>query len=323
VNAREDHRIPASATLHVIVGAGPVGAALAARLLRDGRRVRVVSRSGRDLGLPDAEIVAADASDREALTTHVTGAEVLYNCANPGAYTAWQHEWPPLADSILTAAERTGAVLVTAGNLYGYGPAEMPMTRNTPLQPSDHKGALRARMWLNALHAHEAGRVRATEARASDYIGPTLPTGSGLLAMYAKATLAGKSASVFADPDQPHTWTAIEDVAATLEALGQDPRAWGSAWIVPSNPPRSVRQVLREINEQVGLGEPRLRRVPRWTLRAGGLVVPLLREVTGVLYQFDGPFITDGTETTATFDVTPTPWDPLIEGTARAWKARL
>ncbi len=273
--------------------------------------------------MPDAEIVAADASDHAALTSHVTGAEVLYNCANPGAYTAWQQVWPPLADSILMAAIRTGAVLVTAGNLYGYGPAEMPMTRNTPLQPSDHKGALRARMWLNALQAHEAGRVRATEARSSDYIGPALPVSSGLLARYAEATLAGKSASVLADPDQPHTWTAIEDVAAALSALGRDARAWGSAWIVPSNPPQSVRQVLRALNERVGLGEPRLRRVPRWALRAGGLVVPLLREANGVLYQFDGPFVADGTETTSIFGVTPTPWDPLIEETARAWKARL
>ena len=107
-------------------------------------------------------------------------------------------------------------------NLYGYGPVTEPMTAQMPLNPTDHKGALRARMWEEARAAHEAGRIRATEARASDYIGPTLPVASGLLARYAQATLVGKPASVFADPDVPHAWTAIDDVARTLVMLGRD-----------------------------------------------------------------------------------------------------
>lgn len=307
---------------HVIVGAGPVGIALARRLTAEGHPVRVATRSGRATGVPGAESVAVDASDADALTAVVEGAEVLYNCANPGPYPAWERQWPPLAAAILTAAEHAGAVLVAASNLYGYGPVTAPMTRSTPLHPSDHKGTLRVRMWEEALAAHEAGRARVTEARASDYIGPELPISSGMLARYANATLSGKTASVFADPDQPHTWTAIDDVAATLAALGRNEEAWGSAWIVPSNPPQSVRQVLQSLHECCSLPEPRLRQVPRWVLRAGGLVVPLLREVTGILYQFDAPFIADGSETTERLGVEPTPWEHVVEPTARAWHAR-
>lgn len=310
------------AALHAIVGAGPVGTALAARLASEGNRVRVLTRSGRGPGVPGTEPVALDASDAGALTAAVEGAEVLYNCANPGSYPAWEKEWPPLASAILTAAESTGAVLVTASNLYGYGPVTVPMTSSTPLRPSDHKGALRVRMWEEALAAHEAGRVRVAEARSSDYIGPTLPVSGGLLAMYANSTLAGKSANVFAGPDQPHTWTAIEDVATTLAVLGREEGAWGSAWIVPSNPPRTTRQVLRELHEACGLAEPRLRRIPRWILRTGGLVVPLLREVNGVLYQFDAPFIADGSETTGVFGIEATPWERIVSDTAAAWLAR-
>jgi len=311
--------VTSSTDLQVIVGAGPVGAALASRLVAEGHRVRLLTRSGRDPGVPGVESIAVDATDGDVLTRHVAGAAVLYNCANPGAYPQWERQWPPLAASILSAAERTGAVLVTAGNLYGYGPVSGPITADAPLRPSDHKGALRARMWREALAAHEAGHVRVTEARSSDYIGPTLPVSSGLLPRYADAVLAGRPAAVFADPDQPHTWTAIEDVAETLAVLGRDERAWGAAWIVPSNPPATVRQVLRSLSEQAGAGEPRLRVVPRWLLRAGGGVVPLLREVTGVLYQFDAPFIADGSETSATFGITPRPWESLLAQTARAW----
>jgi nucleoside-diphosphate-sugar epimerase len=140
--------------------------------------------------------------------------------------------------------------------------------------------------------------------------------------MYAAATLAGKMASVMADPDQPHTWTAVDDVAATLIALGADDRAWGSAWLVPSNPPATVREVLRELGARAGTGEPRLRRVPRAVLRAGSVAVPLLREALGVLYQFDRPFVVDAAETSSVFGVRPTPWARVLDATAPAWHAR-
>lgn len=312
-----------SSAPHVIVGAGPVGSSLARILAGDGEPVIVVTRSGSELGGDGIRSIAADASDPEALTRIASGAAAIYNCANPGSYTQWERLWPPLGSALLTAAESTGAVLVTMSNLYGYGPVTEPMTAQMPLNPTDHKGALRARMWEEARAAHEAGRIRATEARASDYIGPTLPAASGLLARYAQSTLASKPASVFADPDVPHAWTAIDDVARTLVMLGRDERAWGRPWLVPSNPPVSVREALRRLSAAVGAPEPRLRVVPRWLLQTGGLVVPLLREVDGMLYQFDAPFEVDATETEQTFGIRPTNWDQLLAETARAWRERL
>nr|WP_279550305.1 NAD-dependent epimerase/dehydratase family protein [Leucobacter weissii] len=306
----------------MIVGAGPIGSALAARLSDEGLSVRVVTRSGRAVEAPGVESIAANAADAQALAELSQGAAAIYNCANPGSYAVWQREWPPLAAALLSAAERSGAVLVTMSNLYGYGPVDGPITHRTPLRPSDHKGELRARMWQDALEAHRAGRVRATEARASDYIGPSLPVGSGLIAMYAESVLSGRTANVFADPDQPHTWTAIEDVAATLAGIGRDERAWGSAWIVPSNPPQSPRRVLQDLARLAGADEPRLRRIPRWVLRAGGTVSPLLREVLGVLYQFDAPFVADGAETRRVFGIEATPWETILDETAAAWSAR-
>lgn len=304
---------------HFVIGAGPVGSALAVRLAGAGHVVRLASRAGGGPGHPGIERLVLDASDPIVLSEATAHAEVIYNCANPGSYTQWQRLWPPLAASILHAAEQSGAVLVTCSNLYGYGPPDGPITRDTPLRPSDHKGALRARMWQDALAAHEAGRIRATEARASDYIGPTVTTAGGLLAMYAANTLAGRPAMIFGDPDQPHTWTAVDDVAATLAALGADERAWGSAWLVPSNPPATIREVLRGLGKRLGRGEPRLRRFPRRLLSVGGVLVPLLREVTGLLYQFEQPFVADGTETTAVFGIEPSPWEALLDATAEAW----
>ena len=307
---------------HLIVGAGPVGRALAVQLADSGTPVRVITRSGGGPEHPGIARLAVDASDPDRLEEVALGAEVLYNCANPGSYPKWERVWPPLAASILHAAEASGAVLVTMGNLYGYGPVDGPMRHDTPLRPSDHKGELRARMWHDALAAGAAGRGGGPDARPPPHPGPTAPTSSGLLPMYADATLAGRRATVFGDPDAPHSWTAVDDIATTLAVLGRDERAWGSPWLVPSNPPRSVREVLRALGERAGTGEPRLRRMPRWTLSTLGLVVPILREVTGVLYQFERPFEIDATETTATFGIEPTDWDALLDDTAAAWHER-
>jgi hypothetical protein len=54
-------------------------------------------------------------------------------------------------------------------------------------------------------------------------------------------------------------------------------------------------------------------------LGASGLVVLRLREVTGVLYQFDRPFVVDATETTDVFGLESTPWKRLVTTTAQAW----
>ena len=106
---------------HVIVGAGAVGSATALLLAGRGEQVRVISRRGTGPQHAAIERVAADATDAERLTALATGAAALYNCANP-LYHQWFTDWPPLASALLTAAERSGAVLATMSNLYGYGP---------------------------------------------------------------------------------------------------------------------------------------------------------------------------------------------------------
>lgn len=51
-------------------------------------------------------------------------------------------------------------------------------------------------------------------------------------------------------------------------------------------------------------------------------MIPLLREVTGILYQFDAPFVAGGSETVETFGITPTTWRAVLETTAPAWTDR-
>ncbi|MEV5765843.1 NAD-dependent epimerase/dehydratase family protein [Micromonospora sp. NPDC052213] len=305
--------------LHVIVGAGPVGTATARLLADRGERVRLVTRRGGGPEHPAVERIAADATDADRLTAAATGAAALYNCANP-AYHRWTTDWPPLAAALLTAAERSGAVLATVGNLYGYGPVDAPMTEATPLRPSSVKGRVRAQMWADALAAHEAGRVRVTEVRGSDYLGAGAQSLPSMLVL--PQVLAGRRALVPADLDAPHSWTYVPDVARTLVAAATDERGWGRAWHVPSAPAVSIRGLAARAATLAGAPAPKLTRMPGPVLWLGGLFDPAAKEMREIAYQFDRPFVLDSTAAVATFGIDPTPLDDALADTVAALRAR-
>lgn len=311
--------------LHVVVGAGAIGAGVAALLLAAGHRVRVVTRSGS--GPQGVERVASDASDEAELCRLAQGAAAIYNCANPSSYHRWPIDWPPIARALLVAAESSGAVLATVSNLYGYGsaPAALgvpeyddahPMTEATPLAATGAKGAVRAQMWRDALAAHEAGRIRVTEVRASDYIGAV--PGSSVVGRIAAACLSGKSVAVLGRADRPHTWSHTADVCRTMVAAARDPRAWGKAWHAPSNAPRTQRQLADDLARAAGVDGVRVNGTPSVLLRGAGLVSPLLRELRETEYQFRGAFVMDSSAATAVFGIAPTPWPAVVTETLRA-----
>ena len=304
--------------LHVIVGYGSAGRATASLLVERGHEVRVITRSG---GPADAEVrhISLDAADATVLTAAARGAAVIYNCASP-AYHRWATDWPPLAAALLTAAERTGAVLATVSNLYGYGPVSGPMTEATPLRAQGKKGRVRAQMWLDALAAHEAGRVRVTEVRASDYIG--LDSQSPLGDRVVPRLLAGRKVQVLGSADAAHSWSYIGDVARLLVTVGSDPRAWGRPWHVPTNPPRTQREAIADLARTAGVGPVNVTVMPESTLKLAGLFNPVLRELPEVAYQTKRPFIIDSSAAQATFGLRPTPWHSVLAETVAFYQGK-
>lgn len=129
--------------------------------------------------------------------------------------------------------------------------------------------------------------------------------------------LAGKRARVLGDPDAPHTYTYVPDVAATLVALAADDRSWGRAWHVPSPTTGTTRQLLAAA-AAAGAPPPAVSSVPRWVLAALGAVVPPMRGMDEQLYQFERPFELDWSETTATFGIGPTPMGEAVAATVAA-----
>jgi nucleoside-diphosphate-sugar epimerase len=301
---------------HLVLGAGPIGTAVTHRLATQGEAVTVVSRSGRGPDLPGVRLVAADAGDPDTLSTLAEGATAVYNCLNP-AYHRWPTDWPPIAAAVLHAAERSGAVLATASNLYGYGPVEGPMTEHLPLAARGAKGAVRARMFADALQAQQAGRLRMTEVRGSDYVGPEAESHLGERVV--PRVLGGRKASVLGSADQPHTWTFTHDMARMLVVAAADERAWGRAWHAPSNAPRTQREAIDDLARVAGVPPVRVGTLPRAVLVGLGLVSPTMRELRETLYQFEQPFVMDSSDAQRTFGLAPTPWDEVLATTLRSY----
>ncbi|WP_330475452.1 NAD-dependent epimerase/dehydratase family protein [Terrabacter sp. C0L_2] len=315
---------------HLVLGAGGVGRSTTTELVALGHTVTLASRSGRvterpwettRAGAADAvEVVSVDAGDADAVTALARGAASIVNAVNPPSYMTWDTDWPPIAAATLAAAEASGAGLVIIGNLYGYGRVSAPMHEDDPLRPAGHKGGLRADMWHEALARHEAGHVRVTELRSSDYFGPgTTPRTSYLNDIVIDALLAGRAPFVpVGRPDAPHSWTYVPDVGRLAARVATGDDGWGRAWHVPTAPARTFEQAAEDVARLAGVKARRVRVLPRSLGTAAGLVVPFMREVRETRHQFERPFVLDSDLTQRTFGLAPTPWDEALTLTIAA-----
>ncbi len=302
---------------HLVIGAGAVGRSVTSALNALGHDVVVATRTATPVS--GARSMALDATNQVAVIAAAHGAASIINCVNP-PYHQWATMWPPIADALLGAAEATGAVLVTMSNLYGYGDTGgAPMSESTPLMTApggaSHgpvKGRIRAQMWDQALLAHQSGRARVVEARASDFIGAGLGDSAHLGDRVTKRVVAGKPVRVVGKPDQPHTFSFIGDVGRTLAALATNDQAWGRAWHVPSNQARTVAEVVADMAVAAGVGPVKVASLPTAAIRLLGLVSPVIREMPEVLYQFTQPFVMESVAATTELGLAATAWDDVI-----------
>ncbi len=299
-------------SVHVVAGAGGTGSRTALLLARSGERVRLVSRRGLGPHHPEIELAVGDTTDADRMTELATGAATIINTTWP-PYDRWPSEFPPINAALLTAAERTGAGYVSLSNTYGYGRAAGPFTEDLPMAPISVKGAVRARMWLDALAAHEAGRVRATEVRAAAFVGGGATTSVYNTFVVAKL-LAGEPGSYPGDPEADRSWSAIGDVARTLAAVARDERSWGKAWHVPSIR-MSSRELTGRFADAAGIARFDLTALTRTDLAWAGAVDPVVAEMIEMYYAFDNPDVLDATRTERTFGLAATPVDATIAET--------
>jgi len=303
---------------HLVIGAGHVGSALATQFAESGKRVVLFTRSGRG---PEHKLItklAGDASSLGDLLRAAPQAVAIYNCANPPHYDKWATEWPPLAHAFIEFAKKTGAVLVTCSNLYGYGPTDKKLTEDLPLNGTWVNSRVRAEMWLESKSLHDAGVIRAVEVRGSDYISPGMQSRLGDRVV--PLVKSGKGVQLLGGIDYLHSWTAPADVATLMRIVATEPKAWGKAWHVPSNTPKTQRDVVMDIAKELGLADVKVGSVSRGILTILGIFNPMIRELNNGSYQFTAPFVIDDSATRRTFGLKPTPWNTIIKELVQSYR---
>lgn len=292
--------------LFVVVGAGPVGRETARLLAADGHGVKLVSRSG--TAVPGVDGVALDAGDAHGLAAASAGAEAIFMCAM-APYHRWPAEFPPIMDGTIAAAERVGARLLVAGNIYGYGAeAPSPLRDALPLAPTTVKGRVRTAMWQQAL----GSAVPAIEVRASDYLGRG--AGSLFTLMTLPRLVAGEPAPAVGDPDAIHAWSFTRDVARTLVAASRHAGDWGRAFHVPSQHV-SIRALATRFAERAGAPPPDLRVLTDADLEGLARQDAIMREVAEMAYLYRQPCLLDASDTERLLGVMASSLDRAIDDT--------
>lgn len=303
---------------HVIFGTGPVGLAVMDELVKQAKPVCMVNRSGRAAVPAGVQVVAGDATDAAFTRQVCTGATVVYQCTNP-PYTEWVERFPPLQAGVLAGAAAAGAKLVAIENLYMYGATGgKALVETLPYAATTRKGKVRAAMAEALLTAHQQGQVRVVIARAADFFGPRV-TVSAMGERVFPAALAGKPVQVLGNPDLPHTYSYMPDIGKALVMLGTADEALGQVWHIPSATTVTTRQWLQLVGEAIGR-PVRLQTVPKLLLQGLGLFKPDVREVLEMVYQFEEPFVIDGSKFIRAFGEHATPLPTAIQATVDWWR---
>ena len=302
-------------SLHVVLGSGPLGLAVARHLAARGNRVRAANRGGR-ADLPNGvEVVGANVAEVADAKRACEGAAVVYHCANP-PYAKWPELHPPLMDAIIEGAAAAGARLVFGDNLYAYGPVNGPLKEDLPYLAQGPNGRTRARIAETLMRAHESRRIQATIGRGSDFFGPHAHLSTVGDRVFARA-IAGKPAQVLGNPDTPHTVTHIDDFGRALVTLGERDEALGQVWHVPNAETVTMRRFVQMAFEAASRS-PRLRAAPRWGIAMAALFDPTLRAVKEQLYQSERPWMVDSSKFERAFGWSATPLPDAVAATV-AW----
>jgi len=297
--------------IHVVFGTGPLGKWTARELVKMGKTVRMVNRTGKTDRIPaNVEVIASDAYDVDKNIAVTRDAEAIYQCAQPHYYE-WVEKFPSLQRAILDAAATNGAKLVVGDNLYMYGHFTGRLREDSPVAPNSKKGKVRAEMAQAVLDAHAAGKVRAAIGRASDFYGPddTALTGYAI-----QPAVEGKTANLMGHIDQPHTFTYIADFGRLLATLGTREEALGEIWFAPSNGPITQGEFIKFIEAE--LGKPvKVRVGGPLMMRFLGLFNKEISETVEMMFEWINPYVVDTEKAQKAFGLKPTPMKDAIRET--------
>ena len=174
-----------------------------------GRFGRAASHAFRAAG----DHVTAFDRKKDDLMRSAVGKHIIVVGWNP-AYPEWAEQVPRLHAKVIAAARASGSTVIVPGNVYVFGPqTPTPWSEHSPHQAQNPLGRIRIAME----EAYRASGVRTILLRAGDFL-DTEASGNWFDAVITAKLSKGKFVYP-GDPDVPHAWAYLPDMARAAVAL--------------------------------------------------------------------------------------------------------
>jgi len=279
--------------LHLVVGDGVIGCAVADELARRGVPHALASRHAPPQPQRAGAHRIVDALDAASLQEASADASHVYlTLGLPYDTQVWQRDWPKVIKNTLACARTQGFRLVMFDNVYPYGPPplQVPMREDHPQHPVTNKGLVRKAIDDQLWRAVNEEGLKLVVARSADFYGPNVRN-SMLYSAAIERQLQGKAAQWLGNPDRLHSYTYTLDAARGLVELALDEGAFGQVWHLPTMaPPPTTRALLEQSARLLG-APPTVNVMPRPLLALLQWFVPVLREVREMLYQNEDDYV--------------------------------
>ncbi len=274
----------------VLGAGGPTGYFLTTTLLEQGTAVRVIGRSRERLAEVfadrDVEVVAADATIRDATVRAAEGCDLVVDCIGLPPEQMQGH--PETARSIAAAVSESGARCVQVSSFWAYLPiAQLPVNEEHP-----RRGGVDFVHWRREAEdiLQEAG---AAVVHLPDFYGPEVHTST--LQQPLREAIEGKPMHWIGSSTTPREYVFVPDAMRTVAELATRPEAYGERWIVPGAGPLTAKDVAEIASEHLGR-KVKVRAAGPLMLRIASLFVKPLRPFMPMVPYYVRPIAYDASK---------------------------
>lgn len=169
------------------------------------------------------------------------------------------------------------------------------MTEESALNPPSYKGLVRRQLVQMIMDEVKAGKLMALIARSADFYGPD--NSKSLFGEMVTVNLKkGKAASWPIDKNKIHSFTFTPDAAKATALLGNTHDAYNTTWHLPTDKSKLTGKDYIDLFSSAMKVPDKVKTVPLWMFKAIGLFVPIMRELTEMMYQYDRDYFFDSSK---------------------------
>lgn len=271
---------------HIIIGAnGPIGNAINMALKNKGKNVIATGRTIKN----QPNYVVLDALKKDEVLIATKNASHIYvTIGLEYNYKVWQRDWPIIIKNVINAAKENNSKLIFFDNYYIYGPTlQVPITEQHSKEPTSKKG--KARLIIYQLLKEAMQDIDVLIVRAPDFFGPHA-SASIIHSAFLENMIKGKKPMFLGNDSKKHTYGYTVDLGLATVLLALENDTYNQEWHLPAYQTNSIYDILNQYNKSLNRNF-KLTIISKFTHRLLCIIIPILKEVYEMRYQFETDYV--------------------------------